>query len=102
MLLGTRLQFQCHYPWTLLMLSRLNFKFRSAFSFSFFLFFRYHQSEWTFSPGNLHEVLVELEGMGGGGRLQLEVYFSGAIVAMHICIYWRIYPYFQENASMPF
>ncbi|XWS44588.1 hypothetical protein CRYUN_Cryun15aG0059900 [Craigia yunnanensis] len=23
--------------------------------------------------GNLHEVLVELEGMGGGGKLQLEV-----------------------------
>lgn len=27
-------------------------------------------------PGNLHEVLVELEGMGGGGKLQLEVGFS--------------------------
>jgi hypothetical protein len=24
-------------------------------------------------PGNLHEVVVELEGMGGGGKLQLEV-----------------------------
>lgn len=23
--------------------------------------------------GNLHEMLVELEGMGGGGKLQLEV-----------------------------
>ena len=31
-------------------------------------------------PGNLHEVLVELEGMGGGGKLQLEVDFFGAIV----------------------
>lgn len=26
-------------------------------------------------PGNLHEVLVELEGMGGGGKLHLEVSF---------------------------
>jgi hypothetical protein len=28
-------------------------------------------------PGNLHEVVVELEGMGGGGKLQLEVSSCG-------------------------
>lgn len=29
-----------------------------------------------FLPGNLHDVVVELEGIGGGGKLQLEVSFS--------------------------
>lgn len=29
--------------------------------------------------GTLHEVLVELEGMGGGGKVQLEVSSCGSI-----------------------
>lgn len=28
------------------------------------------------ASGNLHEVLVELEGMGGGGKVHLEVWFK--------------------------
>lgn len=27
-------------------------------------------------PGNVHEVMVDLEGMGGGGKVQLEVGFK--------------------------
>ena len=30
--------------------------------------------------GNVHEVLVDLEGMGGGGKIQLEVSFLASIV----------------------
>jgi len=28
-----------------------------------------------FSIGDVHEILVELEGMGGGGKVQMEVCF---------------------------
>lgn len=31
--------------------------------------------KFTFLPGNVHEVMVDLEGMGGGGQIQLEVRF---------------------------
>ena len=34
--------------------------------------------------GNLHEVLVELEGMGGGGKIQLEVCFLEKALEMRI------------------
>ncbi|XWS09075.1 hypothetical protein CRYUN_Cryun40dG0055100 [Craigia yunnanensis] len=42
--------------------------------------------------GNLHEVLVELEGMGGGGKLQLEVKYKSfdEIVAEAEKMWWKL------------
>ncbi|CAH2050703.1 unnamed protein product, partial [Thlaspi arvense] len=40
--------------------------------------------------GNLHEVLVELEGMGGGGKIQLEVRYKSFDEIAEESKWWRI------------
>ncbi|PPD98363.1 hypothetical protein GOBAR_DD04612 [Gossypium barbadense] len=45
--------------------------------------------------GNLHEVLVELEGMGGGGRLQLEVKYKSFEEIEEEKIWWKL-PFVSE------
>ncbi|KAH1096254.1 hypothetical protein J1N35_013175 [Gossypium stocksii] len=45
--------------------------------------------------GNLHEVLVELEGMGGGGRLQLEVKYKSFEEIEEEKMWWKL-PFVSE------
>ncbi|KAA3485689.1 Triglyceride lipase [Gossypium australe] len=45
--------------------------------------------------GNLHELLVELEGMGGGGRLQLEVKYKSFEEIEEEKVWWKL-PFVSE------
>ncbi|GAB2210997.1 hypothetical protein Droror1_Dr00016287 [Drosera rotundifolia] len=46
--------------------------------------------------GNLHELLVELEGMGGGGKIQLEVKYKSFDEIDKEKEWWRVVPFVSE------
>ncbi|KAJ8512451.1 hypothetical protein OPV22_002885 [Ensete ventricosum] len=49
----------------------------------------------TFCDGNLHEVMVELEGIGGGGKIYLEVIYKSYDEIEEEKLWWRM-PFFSD------